>query len=434
MSFIAGMQKLTYGNFHNVCLAPSVEHLARTTSKSVDLPKSCSSSRSLFRNVKTVALLLCLCGILQFRPSEAFARCLLGHRQLRGPAMPRHVLQYSRQDSAECEGGPWRDEEDWALLDETPAFTVGSGTNTVTFWSALATASPVLGRRTALELERRRARLAVDDRGLSAGPFGREPSVLSSWERLPDGRFTGTVDGRKVWLTVEEEGRLASDPREGAGYLVSIGGRVYELGESSGRVEEPRLNTILPGGQDQRAIQSMGASVTRWLPCLGAALLAGGIGLCVGASDVEPHKMMPRVTMASVSANTQPPSAVPLALSEQRARLLIVVDKQKAEIARLDAKLQTDQDPANIKAKVIAEEARLQNQVEKLIKNNHDKIAKMETRLKADVERQKNKLTDLRLKLRQSEQLALELRRVETERGPNVDAVRMSIPKLSERF
>jgi len=113
---------------------------------------------------------------------------------------------------------------------------------------------------------------------------------------------------------------------------------------------------------------------------------------------------------------------------------LIVVDKQKAEIARQEAKLQTDQDPANIKAKVVAEEARLHNQVEKLKKVNHDKIEKMESRLKGDVERQKNTLTSLRLKLRQSEELALELRRVETERGPNVDAVRMSIPKLSERF
>jgi hypothetical protein len=311
---------------------------------------------------------------------------------------------------------------------------VGSGTNTVTFWSALATASSVLCQRTAPELERRMARLAVDDRSLSTGSFGREPSVLSSWERLPDGRFTGTVDGRTVWLTVEHEGRLASDPRAGAGYLVSLGGRVYELGESSGRVEEPRMNIILPGGQNQRAIQSMGASVTRWLPCLGAALLAGGIGLCVGVSDAVPHKMMPRVTMASVSPNTQPASPVPLSLSEQRARLAIVVDKQKADIARRDAKLQTDQDPANIKAKVVAEEARLHNQVEKLKKVNHDKIEKMESRLKGDVERQKNTLTSLRLKLRQSEELALELQRVETERGLNAAAVQMSIPKLSERF
>merc|ERR1740121_335914 len=105
--------------------------------------------------------------------------------------------------------------------------------------------------------------------------------------------------------------------------------------------------------------------MTGWLPFLGTAILAGGFGLFIGVSDVVPHKMVPRVTMASVSPNTQPPPAVPLVLSEQRARLSIVVDKQKAEIAKQELKLQTDQDPGNIKAKVDAEEARLQSSLEK---------------------------------------------------------------------
>jgi len=432
-----------FENFRNVCLALSVEHLPLTTNKRANLLNSWSSSRTRIRiaNVKMLAL-LCLCGGIQAasapwpRPSEAFARCL-GHRQLRGLAMPRHVLHYSNKDLAGCERRSWRAEEDWAILDETPAFTVGSGTNTVTFWSALATASPVLCHRTTLELEQRRARLAAD-KSLSTDSFGREPSVLSSWERLPDGRFTGIVDGRRVWLTVELEGRLASDPRAGAGYLISLGGRVYELGESSGRLQEPGMSTMLPGGKDeqvdQRDLQSVGASVTGWLPFLGTAILAGGFGLFIGVSDVVPHKMVPRVTMASVSPKTQPPPAVPLVLSEQRARLSIVVDKQKAEIAKQEKKLQTDLDPGNIKAKVVAEEARLQSNLEKQRKAKQDMIGKMEAQLKGDVERQKDKLTAARLKLRQSEELAFELQRVETERGPNAAAVQMSVPKSSERF
>jgi len=441
---VTGLESLAYGNFRNVCPALSVGQPLRTANKWANLPKSWSSSRARSRsaNAKTLAL-LCLCGGIQAarapwpRPSEAFAGRLLGHRELRGRAMPRHVLRYSKQGSAGCERGSWRAEEDWAILDETPAFTVGSAANTVTFWSALATASSVLCHRTALELEQRRASLAAD-KSLSTGSFGREPSVLSSWEQLPDGRFTGTVDGRTVWLTVELEGRLASDPRAGAGYLISLGGRVYELGESGGRLKEPGMSTMLPGGKDERVdqddLQSVGASVTGWLPFLGTALLAGGVGLFIGVSDVVPHKMVPRVTMASVSSKTQPPPAVPLVLSEQRSRLSIVIDKQKAEIAKQELKLQTDQDPGNIKAKVAAEEARLQTSLEKAKKANQDRIEKMESRLKEDVERQKGKLTAARLKLRQSEELALELQRVETERGANAAAVQMSVPKSSERF
>lgn len=474
MSIASGLEMLACRVVRCVCLARSVKHLPLTIKVGADFSQSQSSSRTRRRiaTVKTLAL-LCLCGGVQAvsaprsRSSAAFAGCLIGLRQLRGPAVPRHLLQCSTPsrnvDPAGSAGDPWRAEEDWAILDETPAFTVGSGTNAVTFWSALATASTVLCQRTALELEQRMAHLAAD-KNLSAASFGREPSVLSSWERLPDGRFTGTVDGRTVWLTVELEGRLASDPRAGAGYLISVGGRVYELGESSGGLEEPGMSTLVPGGKDERVgqfdLQSMGASVTGWLPFLGTALLAGGVGLLIGVSDVVPRDMVPRVTVSTVNQKTQPPAAaqkvlpaaasstrqsttaptspkresVPILLSEQRARLLIEVDKQKAEIARQEKKLQADQDPGSIQAKIAAEQARLESSLERQAKANQEKIGSMEKRLQADVERQKDKLTSMRLKLRQSEELAIELQRVEAERGSDAAAVQMSVPRASERF
>lgn len=462
--------------FRYLCLAQSVMHLPLTTKIRADSsqPQRYSRTRRRIANVKTLAL-LCLCGGIQavgpprLRFSAAFASCLVGLQQLRGPAtaMPRHVLKCSApsrsEDSAGFAGGPWRAEEDWAILDETPAFTVGSGANAVTFWSALATASTVLCQRTAPELELRMARLAAD-RDLSSASFGREPSVLSSWERLPDGRFTGAVDGRTVWLTVELEGRLASDPRPGAGYLISLGGRVYELGESGGRPEEPGTSILLPGGKDERVdrldLQSMGASATGWLPFLGTAILAGGVGLLIGVSNVVPRDMVPGVAISAVSPKTQPPLAaqkmlpaappsarqsttaptspkresVPILLSEQRARLLIEVDKQKAVIAMQEKKLQADQDPGSIQAKIAAEQARLQSSLERQSKANQEKIGAMEKRLQADVERQKDKLTSQRLKLRQGEELALELQRVEAERGSDAAAVQMSVPRASERF
>eukprot|EP00964_Phaeocystis_antarctica_P057381 scaffold33953_cov45-Phaeocystis_antarctica.AAC.1 len=57
-----------------------------------------------------------------------------------------------------------------------------------------------------------------------------QPDLLEAWERLADGRYAGSADGRPVWLTVSLEGRLPSDPREAPGYIEALGGRIYELG------------------------------------------------------------------------------------------------------------------------------------------------------------------------------------------------------------
>ena len=45
----------------------------------------------------------------------------------------------------------WSAAEDAALLERTPAFTCGDGASTVTFWSALAVATPALARRSPLD-------------------------------------------------------------------------------------------------------------------------------------------------------------------------------------------------------------------------------------------------------------------------------------------
>ena len=115
----------------------------------------------------------------------------------------------------------WSAAEDAALLDDTPAFTVGDAGSTVTFWSALAVATPALARRTPLECEERMTfLLAADDGPVSSSPlnpslrYGRRPAVLDDWERMDDGRVVGTLEGQVVWLTPALEGCLASDPRE----------------------------------------------------------------------------------------------------------------------------------------------------------------------------------------------------------------------------
>ena len=116
----------------------------------------------------------------------------------------------------------WRVEEDWALMDSVKAFTVGEGTNSATFWDALAVNSVVLADRTPSECA---ARMKV----LSPSPFagGPQPQRLDMWTRLADGRYQGADGGRTVYITVSEEGQLAEGSRPS--YIRSVDGRVYEL-------------------------------------------------------------------------------------------------------------------------------------------------------------------------------------------------------------
>ena len=135
----------------------------------------------------------------------------------------------------------WSAAEDAALLDDTPAFTVGDAGSTVTFWSALAVATPALARRTPLECEERMTfLLAADDGPVSSSPlnpslrYGRRPAVLDDWERMDDGRVVGTLEGQVVWLTPALEGCLASDPRP-ATFRPSVGGYWSWVGRASRR-------------------------------------------------------------------------------------------------------------------------------------------------------------------------------------------------------
>ena len=142
----------------------------------------------------------------------------------------RPVTRALRSPRLTCSADtPWSADEDWALADGLAGFTAGRGAdNAATFWTALAASSAVLGRRSSSECYER-TRLLARAQNLTQ-PFGPEPQVLDSWSRLADGRITGAVDGRTVWLTVEAEARLASDPRTSSGYVETLAGRVYELG------------------------------------------------------------------------------------------------------------------------------------------------------------------------------------------------------------
>jgi len=402
------------------------------------------------RTIIMRALLLCLSASAGSCLPGFFAGCLPALPFGRGSAGPTRCLVRPLRSKAlaegrettyvQGEGGDWRIEEDWALLDEAPSFTVGNGASTVTFWSALAAASTVLCQRTPVELEQRMLELAVA-KDLPQDSYGSEPSVISSWERMADGRFTGSVDGRAVWLTVESEGRLASDPRTGPGYIVSLGGRIYELGASSdGNLDissgrQPAAMEVTPF-DPMNILRSMLGFVAGSVPVVAVALLSGGVGLYVGLSNVQPQVINVNVTKAVTTAVPKAPSTVPqpekvqLLLSEQIARQQLQVDRDRAEIASAEAKLQSDLDQESIRSKVAAEEARLQASRERQLTVDKDRVSALERRLRAEAGSSKDRLTKLNLKMRADQEQLAELQRIEQERGAGAAAVRLSVMAL----
>ena len=131
--------------------------------------------------------------------------------------MPKPVANRLNPAAPTTPARGWRLEEDWALTDGADAYTVGQGENCVTFWNDLAASNAALSRFSGSDLEARAAEIEA--------PFGKEPKRLESAMRLPDGRWTGTVDGRTVWMHVVLHGRMRCD----AEYVETLGGRVYAL-------------------------------------------------------------------------------------------------------------------------------------------------------------------------------------------------------------
>ena len=169
----------------------------------------------------------------------------------------------------ERESENWTMEEDWALIDNLPLFTVSSTTETKTFWTQLlsdnailfATKEPEdLFRRVkeleyqrASRLERQETKLKNDENNheqLSQSlTFGASPPVLENWKigmEAKDNKVVGQVNmdssgQRTIWFHYHVIGRLEGDPFAEksssvvslfpGGYIEAIGGRVYELGQ-----------------------------------------------------------------------------------------------------------------------------------------------------------------------------------------------------------
>lgn len=253
-------------------------------------------------------------------------------------------------------------DEDWALLDSVPAYSVsGGGSKTATFWSALCAATPALASRTPAECEARVNELKATG-GAAKLAFGPQPPVLEAWTMLPDGRYTGTLSGRTAWLTAATAGRLADDPRETQpGFIEAVGGAVYELGNPA-PAAPPAVDAVASGATPANMDMRTNPMPTSVL--LGAvAVLTGALGFTFGSASVSPPPAppapAPRETRifitqpryapvkaeggASASKAGMPSSTAPLTVSEQRERAELRVERDKARLKMLELRLREDE-------------------------------------------------------------------------------------------
>ena len=257
------------------------------------------------------------------------------------PSTPRTASSRCAIDSE------WRDKEDWALADSVPQFTVGSGESVATFWQALAAATPELAGRTASECESRWGELEPQQR------IGPQPPVLEDWEKLPDGRYSGRVNGgSSVWLTVALEGKLSQDPRlDEPGYIEAVGGKIFELSRASA----VRRSEAATGAAPPAALTAPTKEVAL---AAAAVLFAGGAGFGLGTSVAPPPALPPpppqvtkvfiapgastrRTPMDAPSAD--PRAAIPLTVGEQRERAELRVDRDKTKLQMLQQRLKEDE-------------------------------------------------------------------------------------------
>ena len=172
----------------------------------------------------------------------------------------RHVLPLQpRAHVAATEEGPdWRLQEDWALLESTAQFTVGTHGTANTFWTELIASAPDLCNRTPAECHARMDVLVAESgRRIAHGP---QPPVLSSWQKLTDGRYTGIcTDGKQIWMSPAMEGRLPTlDTTAGINYIQTSAGQIFALGDEG---EATGLGMMLPQTADASASEDVLARV-----------------------------------------------------------------------------------------------------------------------------------------------------------------------------
>lgn len=284
----------------------------------------------------------------------------------------------------------WSLEQDWALIDQLPKFTVGEGSHIRTFWTQLLACTPILSEKSPDSLFRRCQELeSIQEKNnntteakASGRPiiFGPAPILLTNWQidfDHLDGKAVGqTKDGRSIWLHYISLGRLEGDPFSDSsssifffipgGYLEAVGGRIYELGEPRSVQQTPESSiAVATARMNNDKEHKTTKPFDWWVPATTAtvsALLASTIlSACIGygaglsiisdgshstaqhSSTVVPPISSATNTMTQPIVNLGETTSSQPTISEQRARVEYRIIREQRLLKSISDKIERDQ-------------------------------------------------------------------------------------------
>ena len=262
------------------------------------------------------------------------------------------------------------------------------------------------------------------------------PKTLDDWERLPDGRILGRIQGAEVWITPKRGAEMSSSR------VVSKGGQAYSLGEPRAAKDDETPRRSL-------ARRVRDASATR--AAVAFVLMCGALGFYLGAGllDGETEYIHQR---ASSSTSQQPlarTAATPafdrasLTVGEQRSRLQLRVDTDRLELRNLEAQMRRDglvvdeetyaarvrefreklrADAADLGGLRVANERAWRQDEEEQVMAYKRRV------LEPELQRAASAVERLQLRIRTDEETLREISRVAAERGAEARAVQIVFP------
>jgi hypothetical protein len=335
----------------------------------------------------------------------------------------------------EQESGDWTMEEDWALIDNLPLFTVSSTTETRTFWTQLWSTNALLfstkepedlyrralqlENQTALKVERKlqnaEKNYAQQGRSLT---FGTSPPVLENWKidsETKDNKVMGqvvmkeSVGKRTIWFRYHVMGRLAGDPFADkssstvplfpGGFIEAVGGRVYELGQPmlyDGRDKE-EMN-IFNNNQETIDVDAdcdESSTISRWWgpgstaaisALVSSTILSACIGYGAGLSIIQDssyhhQSMSPTPTMLTVETVLAGPQQNEIKTQQQSSSSGAVATATKSSTISdnyyLDQKPSIEELRSRTQYKVLREE-RLLNKISQRLELDKQSLKQLE--------------------------------------------------------
>jgi len=260
--------------------------------------------------------------------------------------------------------------QDWALIDSVSSYTVNAESDRpATFWSQLSALTPELSRISPEQLQDRYEELRCqsnnDSNSTRLKNSGPQPPVLDRWYYSEDGStLWGILDsGSTIGLTVAARGWLIDDPLAATakdktapgGWVMVLGGAVYELGvPATTNKAESATTSATPSAPLAATISQISSHISNLATTLVVvAILSATLGFAAGSSFPTPEATPAASILATQQDRDASPTVVEKYVPGSIAELRVLQERriagrelqlvsQKESIARIQSKMRVN--------------------------------------------------------------------------------------------